>query len=51
MNALLKKRVAKVGDEPAVTKIQQKLYLGKNIGPGRHPGHAVAEDRASQATA
>lgn len=31
MNALLKKRVAKVGDEPAVTKIQQKLYLGKNI--------------------
>jgi len=31
MNALLKKRVAKVGDEPAVTKIQQKLYLGKHI--------------------
>ena len=31
MNALLKKRVAKVGDEPAVTKAQQKLYLGKNI--------------------
>lgn len=30
MNALLKKRVAKVGDEPAVTKIQQKLYLGKH---------------------
>lgn len=30
MNALLKKRVAKVGDEPAVTKMQQKLYLGKN---------------------
>jgi ribosome biogenesis GTPase A len=28
MNALLKKKVAKVGDEPAVTK---KLYLGKNI--------------------
>lgn len=27
MNALLKKRVAKVGDEPAVTKSQQKLYL------------------------
>ena len=27
MNALLKKRVAKVGDEPAVTKAQQKLYL------------------------
>ena len=31
MNALLKKRVAAVGDEPAVTKIQQRLYLGKNI--------------------
>jgi hypothetical protein len=30
MNALLKKRVAKVGDEPAVTKAQQKLYLDKN---------------------
>jgi ribosome biogenesis GTPase A len=30
MNALLKKRVAKVGDEPAVTKTQQKLYLGQN---------------------
>ena len=31
MNALLKKRVAKVGDEPAVTKAQQRLYLGNNI--------------------
>ena len=31
MNALLKKRVAKVGDEPAVTKSQQRLYLGKNM--------------------
>lgn len=30
MNALLKKRVAKVGDEPAVTKTQQKLYLDKH---------------------
>jgi ribosome biogenesis GTPase A len=29
MNALLKKRVAKVGDEPAVTKTQQKIYLDK----------------------
>lgn len=27
MNALLKRRVAKVGDEPAVTKQQQKIYL------------------------
>ncbi|MFZ6772832.1 ribosome biogenesis GTPase YlqF [Undibacterium sp. SXout7W] len=31
MNALLKKRVANVGDEPAVTKTQQRLYLGKNM--------------------
>ena len=31
MNALLKKRVAKVGDEPAVTKMQQRLYLGNDI--------------------
>lgn len=31
MNALLKKRVAKVGDEPAVTKMQQRLFLGNNI--------------------
>ena len=27
MNALLKRKVAKVGDEPAVTKQQQKIYL------------------------
>ena len=31
MNTLLKKRVAKVGDEPAVTKTQQRLSLGSNI--------------------
>lgn len=31
MNALLKKRVAKVGDEPAVTKSQQRLYLNKDM--------------------
>jgi ribosome biogenesis GTPase A len=31
MNALLKKRVAAVGDEPAVTKTQQRLYLGNNM--------------------
>lgn len=29
MNALLKRRVAAVGDEPAVTKSQQRLYLDK----------------------
>lgn len=31
MNALLKKRVAAVGDEPAVTKTQQRLYLGNDM--------------------
>ena len=31
MNALLKKRVANVGDEPAVTKTQQRLLLGKDM--------------------
>lgn len=31
MNALLKRRVAAVGDEPAVTKTQQRLYLGNNM--------------------
>lgn len=31
MNALLKRRVAAVGDEPAVTKTQQRLYLGNSI--------------------
>jgi ribosome biogenesis GTPase A len=31
MNALLKRKVAKVGDEPAVTKSQQSFDLGKNM--------------------
>ncbi len=31
MNALLKKRVAKVGDEPAVTKSQQRLELNDHM--------------------
>ena len=31
MNALLKKRVAAVGDEPAVTKVQQRLYINKSM--------------------
>ena len=31
MNALLKRKAAKVGDEPAVTKSQQSLDLGKNM--------------------
>ena len=38
MNALLKKRVAAVGDEPAVTKTQQRLYLGNNMGLIDTPG-------------
>ncbi len=31
MNMLLKRRVAAVGDEPAVTKSQQRLYLNKSM--------------------
>lgn len=31
MNALLKRRVAKVGDQPAITKHQQRLYLNKSM--------------------
>lgn len=31
MNALLKKRVAAVGNEPAITKTQQRLYLDKHV--------------------
>ncbi len=31
MNALLKRKVAKVGDEPAVTKTQQGFTLGKHM--------------------
>ena len=31
MNALLKKRVANVGDEPAVTKMQQRIELSSNM--------------------
>lgn len=31
MNALLKRRVASVGDEPAITKNQQRLHLANNI--------------------
>ncbi len=38
MNALLKRRVAKVGDEPAVTKTQQKIYLDLNTAIIDTPG-------------
>jgi len=38
MNALLKRRVAKVGDEPAVTKTQQKIYLDINTALIDTPG-------------
>lgn len=31
MNALFKKRIAKVGDEPAVTKMQQRMDLGPDM--------------------
>ena len=38
MNALLKRRVAKVGDEPALTKSQQSLDLGKHMTITDTPG-------------
>src|SRR6185436_14466171 len=38
MNSLLKRRVAKVGDEPAVTKTQQKIYLDINTAIIDTPG-------------
>ena len=38
MNALLKRRVARVGDEPAVTKSQQSLDLGRNMTITDTPG-------------
>lgn len=38
MNALLQRRVAKVGDEPAVTKSQQSLDLGKRMTITDTPG-------------
>lgn len=38
MNALLKRRVAKVGDEPAVTKSQQTLDLGRGMTVTDTPG-------------
>jgi len=38
MNALLKRRVAAVGDEPAVTKSQQTLDLGSNMTLTDTPG-------------
>jgi ribosome biogenesis GTPase A len=38
MNALLKRRVAKVGDEPAVTKSQQTLDLGPGMTLTDTPG-------------
>jgi len=38
MNALLKKRVAAVGDEPAVTKSQQTLDLGRHMTLTDTPG-------------
>jgi ribosome biogenesis GTPase A len=38
MNALLKKRVAAVGDEPAVTKSQQTLDLGRGMTLTDTPG-------------
>lgn len=38
MNALLRRRVARVGDEPAITKSQQSLDLGKHMTITDTPG-------------
>jgi ribosome biogenesis GTPase A len=38
MNALLKRRVAKVGDEPAITKSQQSFELGRHMTLTDTPG-------------
>ena len=38
INALLKRRVAKVGDEPAITKVQQRLDLGPAMSLTDTPG-------------
>lgn len=38
MNALLKRKVAAVGDQPAVTKMQQRLDLGKGMSITDTPG-------------
>jgi ribosome biogenesis GTPase A len=38
MNALLKRRVAQVGDEPAVTKVQKTLYLNAQMTITDTPG-------------
>ena len=46
MNALLKRRVAKVGDEPAVTKKPAAAGAQRQHDADRYPGHAVAENRA-----
>ena len=45
LNALVKRRVAAVGDEPAVTKSQQRINLIAAPDAGRHAGDDLAEDR------
>ena len=47
MNALVKKKVAAVGDQPAVTKSQQRIDISSRLTHLRHAGPAVAEDRPS----
>ena len=46
MNALLKRHVAHVGDEPAITKVQMLHKLGPGMTPRRHARDVVARDGA-----
>ena len=51
MNALLKRRIAQVGDEPAITKVQMFHKLGPDMTLVDTPGmswHGMAQDTASK---
>jgi predicted GTPase len=51
MNVLSSARLAKVGDEPAVTRAQQTSQTRCSAFDDRYAGAAVAEDRVPRATA
>ena len=44
LNALVKKKVAAVGDQPAVTKSQQRIDISSRLSLYDTPRHAVAQD-------
>jgi ribosome biogenesis GTPase A len=44
INTLVGKRAAKTGDEPGITKTEQKIVLERLL-PVRHARHAVAAHR------